>query len=451
MNTVRRNIILNGIANIGQKGVNVANQLLLVPFFLDAWGAEYYGEWLTLTTIPSILMFSDMGFSTSASNAFVLAYSGRERQKAANIYKTGLLLTTCCILLGVLLSFGVMVFAKSTGLLDKSLITANDAIWALTFMMAGRLTGFYNQLFEGFFRSKHKAATSINYNTVGSLVTITLGIYVLLKGYGIVAYALSILITSVIFNIGYALIAIHVIGELPHGNYDKTEAKTICYKGFGYMASPLWQVIYFQGTTLVVRTVLGAEAVAVFNTVRKVCRSVNQMFGIVNGSIFPELQIAIGENNMMLARSILWKSVKFVFILGVIGVLLLSTVGPIIYNWWTKDMLTMPTGIWLLFMLGILFNALWWTAGCTFRAINEPYRLAVYGFFASCLTVFTTYLLSNVWEMTGAAIGYILFDVLMVLMVVPYVVKLFDTKKYKVHEKNNGDNSCQSRKYKIKE
>lgn len=44
MGTVRRNIILNGIANVGQKTVNVANLLLLVPFFLSAWGAEYYGE-----------------------------------------------------------------------------------------------------------------------------------------------------------------------------------------------------------------------------------------------------------------------------------------------------------------------------------------------------------------------------------------------------------------------
>lgn len=424
MGTVRRNIILNGIANIGQKTVNVANQLLLVPFFLTAWGTEYYGEWLTLCTIPSVLMFSDMGFGTSACNAFVLSYSGGEYKKAANIFKTGFYITTCCIALGILLSFGTMLFAKSTGLLDKSLISADDAIWALTFMMAGRLVGFYNQLFEAFFRSRHRAASATNYRTVEGFILIAVGITVLMTGHGIVAYALCTFIGSLVFNIGYALLAIRIIGKLPTGRFDRSEVKMICGKGLGYMASPLWQAIYFQGTTLVVRTVLGAEAVAIFNTVRKVCRCVNQMYSIVNGSIFPELQIAIGQKNMVLARSIFWKSIKIVFVLSVVGVLLLSTIGPTIYNWWTKDMLLLPSSIWYIFMLGILFNAVWWTAGCTFRAFNEPYRFAIYGIVSSCISVAVTYVFSSAWGMNGAAIGYLMFDVLMALLVLPYAIKL---------------------------
>lgn len=424
MGVVRRNIMLNGIANIGQKTVNVANQLLLVPFFLSAWGAEYYGEWLTLCTIPSVLMFSDMGFGTSACNAFVLAYSGGEYQKAANIFKTGFYITTCCIVLGIALSFGTMVFAKATGLLDKSLISADDAVWALTFVMAGRLVGFYNQLFGAFFYSRHNAASATNYRTVEGFILIAVGITVLMAGYGIVAYALCTFIGSLVFNIGYALLAIHIIGYLPQGRFDSSEVKMICGKGLGYMASPLWQAIYFQGTTLVVRTVLGAEAVAIFNTVRKVCRCVNQMYSIVNGSIFPELQIAIGQKNVVLAKSIFWKSIKIVLVLSVVGVLLLSTIGPTIYNWWTKDLLLVPPSIWYIFMLGILFNAVWWTTECTFRAFNEPYRFAIYGIISSCVSVVITYFSSIIFGMTGAAIGYLAFDVLMAFLVPPYAIKL---------------------------
>lgn len=429
MGPVRRNIILNGIANILQKTVNVANQLLLVPFFLSAWGAEYYGEWLTLCTIPSVLMFSDMGFGTSACNAFVLTYSGGEHQKAANIFKTGFYITTCCIILGIVMSFGTMVFAMATGLLDNSLISADDAVWALTFMMAGRLVGFYNQLFEAFFRSKHHAASATNYRTIEGLILIAVGITVLMTGHGIVAYALCTFIGSLVFNIGYALLAIHIIGDLPLGKFDRSEVKMICGKGLGYMASPLWQAIYFQGTTLVVRTILGAEAVAIFNTVRKVCRCVNQVFNIISSSIFPELQIAIGKNNMLLAKSILLKSMKITSVLGVSGFVLLSLVGQELYNWWTNGMFNIPLSIWIVFMFGILLNAIWWTAGCTFRAFNEPFRYAIYGLTSSCVAVFFTYIASCLWGMLGAVIGYSFFDVMMLVLVIPYVYSKFNKSK----------------------
>lgn len=60
--SIVKGIISNGLANVVQKIVRIADQLLLVPFFLTHWGAAMYGEWLTLTIIPSVLAFSDLGF-----------------------------------------------------------------------------------------------------------------------------------------------------------------------------------------------------------------------------------------------------------------------------------------------------------------------------------------------------------------------------------------------------
>ena len=58
---ITKGIINNGLANITQKIIRILDQLLLVPFFLTTWGVEYYGEWLTLSIVPSILAFSDLG------------------------------------------------------------------------------------------------------------------------------------------------------------------------------------------------------------------------------------------------------------------------------------------------------------------------------------------------------------------------------------------------------
>ena len=181
--------------------------------------------------------------------------------------------------------------------------------------------------------------------------------------------------------------------------------------------------MYFQGSTFAVRIVLGAESVAVFNTVRTVCRSVNQVYSIVNNSIFPELQFEIGQGNMQLARRIFTKSIRIVFLLGVLGVIGLCLFGPLLYEWWTNGQLSVSSTVWYLFMAGIVFNAVWWTSGCIFRAINEPYRFATYGIISSVISVLCSYFLSLVIGLTGATIGYIVMDIIMSILVLPYACK----------------------------
>ena len=100
---IRNNFIKNGIASVLQKGVRVAEQLLLVPFFISAWGVEYYGDWLTITIIPSVLAFADLGFGTAASNSFVLAFVGGKYKEAEDYSKTGIHIIFRLIVAGILL------------------------------------------------------------------------------------------------------------------------------------------------------------------------------------------------------------------------------------------------------------------------------------------------------------------------------------------------------------
>ena len=88
-----KGIIGNGLAQITMKVIHALDQLLLIPFFLTAWGATYYGEWVTLSIIPSVLGFSDLGIGSAASNSFVLAYVSGKKQQAANLRKIGLVIS----------------------------------------------------------------------------------------------------------------------------------------------------------------------------------------------------------------------------------------------------------------------------------------------------------------------------------------------------------------------
>lgn len=414
--SVRRNIALNALGQMGNRVVRIIEQLLLVPFFLSVWGPEYYGEWLTISIIPSVLAFSDLGFGTAISNSFVLSYSSGKLKEAANTYVTGLIITSLTVLIGVILSVVIILGGEKLGILGKSIISPSSIMISLAFLMASRLMGFYIQLFEGFFRAKSKASIAFHSYSIEGILRIIVGVSCLLLHCDIIGYSLGQFLIELVFNIVFAIYAIKLVKDLPSGKFEKEIGVSTVKKGLGFMLTPIWQSIYMQGSTIVVRIVLGPAAVAVFNTVRTVCKSINAAFSIVNGSIFPEVQIAYGKGDIKLVKQIYVYAMQIVFFISMLGLLFLSLFGPVLYGWWTHNELTVTNIIWFVFMLGIPLNALWWTAGTIFRAINKPLMFSVFGFIASIISTIITYVLAYPLNMLGAAIGFVTMDFIMLLL-----------------------------------
>ncbi len=416
----------NGLASVLQKGVRVMEELFLVPFFISAWGAAYYGEWLTLTIIPSVIAFSDLGFGTAAANSFVLSYASGDKQKAANISKTGMFIITIMVFVAMLISTIVIFILDYFHVFDKSLINSQEAILAVSILILARLLNFYSQLFQAYYRSAQKAALSINLLTIKAALNLGVGLLALLLGYGIVQFALSQLAVILVFNLCYWMKGKQVLGLFNNykGRKDKIILKSITQKGLGYLLFPAWQAIYFQGTTFVVRIVLGPEAVAVFNTVRTLSRSLNQLFFMVKSTVFPELQFEIGKNNWKTAQKVFRIALLSVFLMSFLGFIFLAFFGLWFYGFWTQNQLEVPQAMWYLFISSMLFNALWWTTEMVFGAVDKPRKMAEYGIAASLISVVLTYFLSLQFGLEGAALGAVSLDLILVFLVVPYGCKL---------------------------
>lgn len=448
--SIIKGIISNGLANVVQKIVRIADQLLLVPFFLTNWGAAVYGEWLTLTIIPSVLAFSDLGFGSAVCNSFVLAYAAGDKQKAADLRKSGFWIITLTIILGLLLTVISMFVCTKMQLFDKSHINAHDAMLAVAYMMVARLITFYTQLVEGFYRGARKAALGSLFGSGNYLINIVVGLIVLLLGYGVVAFAFSQLIIAVMYIIAYSIYGCRLIDlQKYRGRILKSDIYDIVRKGIGYLMTPIWQSVYFQGTTFVVRITLGAEAVAIFNTVRTVCRSVNQLFSIINASIFPDLQYEYGQGHIQTVHKYFRVAVVLSMLIGFIGCSVLAIFGLNIYGWWTNSVLTVPHSVWNVFMLGAFFNAVWWTSVVTYRMTNQPYHFAIASTVMSFVSVGLTYVLSFPLGLLGAAIGCALFELVMALYVLPNSCRMLGMKPNELFSNIIGD--YKSVKNKIKD
>lgn len=426
---ITKGIINNGLANIAQKIIRIFDQLLLVPFFLTTWGAEYYGEWLTLSIVPSILAFSDLGFGSAVCNSFVLAYASDNKQQAVNLYKSGFWVITSTVLLGTILTASIIMIGDYAGWFSKSVIAASDAIMAVTMMMASKLILFYTQLAEGFYRGARKAATGSFLGSGNNLLNIIVSIIILHAGCGIVGFALSHLLIAICYTALYWIIGRKMISfDGLKGKVKRNDIQMITTKGIGYLATPVWQSIYFQGTTFVVRIILGAEAVAVFNTVRTVCRSVNQIFSIINAAIFPDLQFEYGRGNLPLVQKLFRIAVDISIIIGFIGACILCIIGLDLYNWWTQNALSVDKTAWNIFMIGVFMNAVWWTSVVSYRMTNQPKHFAIASTSMACLTILVCYTASKAWGFNGAALATTLFETAMAIYILPDSCKLLGMK-----------------------
>ena len=397
-----------------------------MPFFISAWGSAYYGEWLTLTIIPSVIAFSDLGFGSAAASYFVLTYASGDKAGAANIAKSGFFVISLVVFGATVISGISLILLSYYNFFQNSLIDEHDVIISVSILILARLITFYSQLYEAKFRAARRAALSINLLSISSGLNIVAGLIVLSLGYGVIMFSLGQLIVAVVFTIYYCIKADMVLGlsKTEKGKLLKNDIRAITKKGFGYLLSPMWQVVYFQGTTFVVRLTLGPQAVAVFNTVRTLTRSVNQFYNMVNSTVFPELQYEIGTGNMAKAQKLFRISVIVVFLLSIVGALFLAIFGSWFYGVWTNNELIVPNDMWLIFIAGVLFNALWSTAAMVFRAVNKPYGFSIVAILSAIVSVLLSYWLSIKMGLTGAAIGSFALDLILAFYILPVSSKL---------------------------
>jgi O-antigen/teichoic acid export membrane protein len=178
-----------------------------------------------------------------------------------------------------------------------------------------------------------------------------------------------------------------------------------------------------------VRIVLGPEAVTVFNTVRKLSRTVNQVLNMIVHSIFPEFQYEIAQGNIKKSHKLFRVSIIIVFFTALVGTFFLSVFGLWFYEIWTSSTIEVPPLMWNVFIVSILFNSLWWASTMVYSALDKPYYFALSGVLAAAVSVVSSYFLAQFFGLNGVAIGSLSLDLILSFLMLPYACKLLKIKK----------------------
>lgn len=424
--SVKKQLLLNGLATVVQKAVIAARQLLVVPFFLSTWGLEQYGEWITLSAIPTAMSLWNLGLGTAAGNRFVLCHGAGDTAGAARAMRAGMWLVTLVVVAGGVLGGLGLWLAGMFGWLGRFAIPASTSAGVIILLGLTVLVGFYSSLNEAWFRAARRNHEATHFTSLSNLVATGLTILLLLARQGMVCVAAAQLVVAVASVVWLHRRGTRLLPEVRVGavRIDRGELKGFFAKGFAFMMNPLRQAINAQGVLLVTRAALGPEAVVLLATLRTVGNSLAQAYLGINTTIFPELQHAIASSRLQDARRIYRFGIGLTAATALAGCTALAIGGPWLYEVWTHAKLDPPRYAWSLLLGSLFISSLWWTAGSVFRAVNQPERVAWVGIATACAGVGIAGLLVGPLGINGALVGNLCMELMMASYVLPATCKI---------------------------
>jgi len=419
--TVKSKLFHNGIAVFLQKIVLAGRQIIVVPFFLAAWGVAHYGEWLTLAAVPAALQFSQLGIGNSIGNAFVLFYAKKDFTRASQTLRIGIWMITWTVVSGLIITSAVIAASFYGGILANLTVTPSTAVSVVILLMFSGLVNFFGPLNLAMFRARRAAHQIIHFQTSFEFLRITLTIIFLMAGFGMVWVAAVDCFCNTSRVIWLYIAGSRKIPEISPGNVtiDRQDIGLHFKKGLAYMLTVVSHALTNQGSLFITRVALGPEGVALLGTLRTVVNSLSQLYGGINATILPELQYALGSADNRTARKIFQTGMALTLLTAVTGAIFLFLFGPYIYGIWTGGKLIPPDYSWSILILTLFISAFWRTGIAVFQALNKPERLGIVSLVGSIVCVALSGLFVNFIGMNGVLLGLLSKEILLSFFLLP--------------------------------
>jgi O-antigen/teichoic acid export membrane protein len=189
-----------------------------------------------------------------------------------------------------------------------------------------------------------------------------------------------------------------------------TQFRGLFRKGISFQALSLGNAILAQGNLIIVQVVLGPAAVVLFATARTLVGSVTQALVMMNQITWSEFSFLLGKGDLVGAARLHHIGSLINYIIALCGTVILATVGQSLYSLWTGGAIEMPQHLILLFLLPILFSALYSCSGIVHAACNQLEGLATRYLLGTVFSLFACLILSFSFGIEGAVLSIVVVN-----------------------------------------
>lgn len=404
------------------QAITTAQNVLLVPLFLAAWGSEGYGRWLTLTALASYLGLLELGGQSYIGNLLAADHVRDDLEGFQKKLSEGVSCFSCLGLGGFVVVVLVLALGGRLPILGVDGFASGER-WAFLLLAAvALLIAVPTGLLATAYRAAGLFARGVMLTNIVRLFGLGAMTLLLVLGVKPVTFAGGLLVIGVI---GTTVIALDLRRRvLACRGLDLNLAEA--WRGRVYLTGAIhfWfvalaQVIKQQGVLLVLAAVVSPVAVAAYATHRMASGLVGYVASLIQGPIWPELSfLAASGRSAELARATLL-TVRAVVVSSGIAAMLVATAVPPLYLLWTGRRLEFQPLLLCLFLLQALLAAGWSTAGWSLLASNHHRPLAMWSLANAVVTIAAAVALVGLFGVVGVAGATLLGDVVCGLAVFP--------------------------------
>lgn len=402
--------------------IRALEQIIFVPLFLWAWGKALYGEWMTLFSMMGYLSISNLGMGEYILNKMTQTYSKGNYKDYAKIFKSafGIYLLISIILI-ILLAF----FSFFTPFLDWFNIDSANAFSArLSLLILGSyiILGTISGLINGLYVTVGKFVKSKILNNLRDFLLIVFVAIVVFSGGKFISVSLVYLLLLLIFTlfIYFDNVKNHSEIDLKNTKIDWKLGKSFILPGLIFMLIPLSNMIYLQGSVLVISSILGSVAVAIFTVHRTLANLIQRFTNVIDPAIKPELtagEVRGDYPKIQLIHKFFNKLILFISI-SLSSILLF--VGKDLMNLWTNGEIAFDKNLWIVFIVLVPVLAFWSFNSSFQEATNKYGKLAIARISTTILGLILAILLGNQFGLIGILIGFLISELLIDFWYIPY-------------------------------
>ncbi len=424
MTSARQRFRAGALASLASHVVGAGGQILLVPAFLAAWGAQLYGEWLTLAAAVSYAAFADLGFSTYVVNRLNACKARDEMEEYARVLHSALafslkvsLVVFVALAAGAALVPFERVFAfEATPRATAALVAALLALQVTCTIPRGLVFGLYRTIGE--------YARGTNLANVLRVLHVGVSLVALALGGGLLAVAAAQL-APVALTIAWALRDLRRRHpELPLGLGERVPglARTFLGPSLLFLAIQASLIGVLQGSTLIVGALFGAGSVAVFVSLRTLANFVRQAGGSLSNAVWPELTRLAAQGSVDVLRAVHRLKVKLLWAITLGAAAFLQLAGEDVFTTWTGGKLAFDEALFDAFLVLLVVQAPWTASSYVLLASNRHAALARRQGLAAALGLAVGGLAAAAWGLPAFLYGLCAAELVLCGLAVPAIV-----------------------------
>lgn len=401
--------------------ISSANSILLVPLFLRAWGADGYGQWLSLTALTSYLSLLDLGGQNFIGNLLAREYMRGNEDEFRQKLSEGVSLLALIALVGFCL-FGIVLSLPGISLPGQSASLSLDERFVLLLMGAVFLLSIPGGVYVTAYRATGQLARGTMIGNVCRALSLLCYAAILIASMPPTVYAAAYLAIGIISTTVIVWDMQRRIPACRRINLNLAAARTGRIHLGGsllFWLLALASALNQQGVILVLAASGSPVTVAVYATHRAVSGLVGYVGSLLQAPLWTELSFAYVQKNrdkMVRMAMLAIKTVPFLSGAVALGLWVLL---PAIYPIWTGRHLQLQPLLLVLFLGQAVLAAGWTTSGWSLLATNQHRSLAYWSLANAVLTVMLAMILAPRYGVLGVACASLIGDVICGVAVYP--------------------------------